>query len=439
MHSHGCQPHVIVAGLGRTQARHAPARMKARASGLRIVLLGGFGRVPFAGMAWETLFYLEGFRRLGHDVYYVEDSAHWPYYATKDTTTEAACQAAADYIARMLAWCGMPDRWAYRTVAQDDRVYGLSEQQFSQLFQTADVVINLAGSTWLRDEHLRVPVRVYLETDPGCNEIQAAQGDPEMLRMLAEHTHHYIFAENLGAPDCRLPAQPVEYRHSRNPVVLEWFTPPEDAPAPGGRRPLRFTTVGNWDQSGHGFDIEWQGEVYTWSKHHEFLKFLELPSRIGHPVELALGSITKGDVAMLRSHGWQIVEAYPLSRDILPYREYIWASDGEFTVAKDQNVRLRTGWFSDRSAEYLAAGRPVITQDTAFGSVLPTGAGLFAFNSMEDIVGAFEAVQADYATHSRAARDIAEEYFRAETVLARFIDDLGGARAGGGVDGHAAI
>ena len=406
--------------------------MKSRASQLRIVLLGSFGRVPFAGMAWETLFYLEGFRRLGHDVYYVEDSVHWPYYATRQTTTDAACQAAADYIARMLAWCGMPDRWAYRTVAQDDRVYGMSDRQFNQLFRTADVVINVAGTTWLREEHLRVPVRVYLETDPGSNEIQAAQGDPEMLRMLQEHTHHYIFAENLGAPDCRLPAQPVEYRTSRNPVVLEWFSPPPDAPAPGRTRPLRFTTVGNWDQTGHGFDIEWEGEVYTWSKHLEFLKFLDLPARVGHPVELALGSIADEDVAMLRSHGWHVVPALPLSRDILPYRDYIWGSDAEFTVAKDQNVRLRTGWFSDRSAEYLAAGRPVITQDTAFGCALPTGAGLFAFTSMDDLVDAFEAVQADYPRHSRAARAIAEEYFRAETVLARFVEDLGGTNGAAG-------
>jgi hypothetical protein len=101
------------------------------------------------------------------------------------------------------------------------------------------------------------------------------------------------------------------------------------------------------------------------------------------------------------------------------------ASAGEFTVARDLNVRLRSGWFSERSACYLAAGRPVITQDTGFGTVLPTGTGLFAFQTLDEIVAAFDAVQTDYDRHSRAARDIAEEYFRAETVLAKLLGDLG--------------
>jgi hypothetical protein len=394
---------------------------------MRIVVLGEFGRIPFAGMAWEALFYLEGFRRLGHDVYYVEDTDHWPYYDTPQTSTEAACQATADYLGRMLAWCGMPDRWAYRSVAQDGRVYGMPAWRLTELFRTADLLVNLPGSTWLREEHLQVPVRAYVQTDPGLCEVEAAAGDPATLLMLREHTHHFIFAENLEAPDCRLPAQPVRYLLTRNPIVIEWFTPPGGFPAGGWtpRMPPRFTTVGNWDQSALGRDMELDGEVYTWSKHLEFLRFLDLPARIGQRIELALGSITPDDVAMLRGRGWDVVDAQPLSRDIVPYRQYVWGSDAEFTVAKDQNVRLRTGWFSDRSAEYLAAGKPVITQDTAFGAVLPTGEGLFAFDSMEEIVDAFDAIRGDYARHSRAARAVAEECFRAERVLARFLDAVG--------------
>jgi hypothetical protein len=206
---------------------------------------------------------------------------------------------------------------------------------------------------------------------------------------------------------------------------LEWFTPPVRGSANGHRPPeaLRFTTVGNWKQT--GYDIEWNGQTYTWSKHTEFLKFLELPRRIGQPVELALASITKKDTRRLTSRGWRVVEAYPLTTDILPYRDYIFGSHGEFTVAKDQNVRLRSGWFSERSASYLTAGKPVITQDTGFGRVLPTGEGLFAFNTIDDIVAAFEAVHSDYAKHSRSARAIAEECFRAEAVLSKLIRDAG--------------
>jgi len=129
------------------------------------------------------------------------------------------------------------------------------------------------------------------------------------------------------------------------------------------------------------------------------------------------------DSNVLKSNGWRLMDSHPLT--VCSYRDYLQASRGEFTVAKDANVRLKTGWFSDRSACYLAAGRPVITQDTGFGTMLPTGEGLFAFNTMDEILTAFEAIECDYERHCRAARDIAEEYFKAETVLSRLLNDLG--------------
>jgi hypothetical protein len=392
---------------------------------LRIIVMGIMGRTPFAGVALESLHYLEGFRRLGHDVYYIEDTWDWPYDPEKNTVTDDS-RYTVNYIARMMSWCGLPDHWAYRAAENDGRIYGLSQAQFAQVFEQADVLVNLTGSTLLHDEHFRVPIRVYLETDPGLPEIEIAKGSRDTIEFLNAHTHHLTFAENLGAPDCRLPAGPYQYRFTRQPIVLDWFTPRGGATPNGNRRNganLRFTTVGNWRQT--GTDVEWNGEVYTWSKHHEFLKFIDLPGRIGRPIELALACDEPDAIQLLHSHGWRVVDAFPLTTDILPYRDYIFGSDCEFTVAKDQNVRLRSGWFSERSASYLTAAKPVITQDTGFGRILPTGEGLFAFNSMEEIVAAFEAIHSDYARHSRAARAIAEEYFRAETVLAKFIEDLG--------------
>jgi hypothetical protein len=173
------------------------------------------------------------------------------------------------------------------------------------------------------------------------------------------------------------------------------------------------------------------------------MKFIDLPLRTQQPIELAMGladaAVTRpgfGEVipavgmtveerCTLDSNGWKLVDAHAFTTDPWTYRDYVRASRGEFSVARDQNVRLRSGWFSERSACYLAAGRPVITQDTGFGKVLPTGEGLFAFSTMEDIVAAFEAIDSDYEWHSRAAREIAEQYFKAETVLAKLIDDLG--------------
>jgi hypothetical protein len=388
---------------------------------LRLIVLGAVGRIPFAGMAWEALHYLEGFRRLGHDVFYVEDTNAWPYNPELDSSSPD-CRHALDYIARVMGWAGLSDRWAYRAAEPDGTVYGLSETGFQQLFKNADALINWGGSTVLRDEHWRVPVRAFLETDPGLGEILAAKGDREFIEHLTAHTHFFNWAENLGAADCRLPRASVTYQRTHMPVILDWFTGAEARRSRADRSAaLRFTTVANWYQPG---EVEWEGEVYAWSKHHQFLGYLDLPWRLRQPVELALGSVDDDALQLLASHGWRVVDAAPFGKDLLPFREYIFNSDGEFTVAKDVYVRLRTGWFSDRSAYYLAAGKPVITQDTGFGGFLPTGEGLFSFSTMDEILDAFERIHSDYRRHSQAARAIAEQHFRAETVLAELVEGL---------------
>jgi hypothetical protein len=192
------------------------------------------------------------------------------------------------------------------------------------------------------------------------------------------------------------------------------------------KTPSYFTTIAKWRQPGK--DIDWSGETYSWSKHVEFLKFIDLPRRTEQEFELALAWQDENDqeaIPNLRSHGWRIVDAISLSLDTAPYREYILRSRGEFTVAKDQNIRLRSGWFSDRSACYLAAGKPVVTHDTAFGNILPVGRGLFAFRNMEDILTAIDTIESDYDRQSRAAREIAQEYFATENVLRSLIERVG--------------
>jgi hypothetical protein len=164
--------------------------------------------------------------------------------------------------------------------------------------------------------------------------------------------------------------------------------------------------------------------VYEWSKHHEFLKFLDVPCETGQAFELAMNRYGE-DRGLLERHGWQVRDALAFSTDIDAYRDYVAHSRGEFTVAKDQNIRLRTGWFSDRSATYLAAGRPVITQETGFGNILPTGKGLFAFTTMEEIGEAVEQINRSYVCQCRAAREIARAYFSYDVVLPRLLNDIG--------------
>jgi hypothetical protein len=190
-----------------------------------------------------------------------------------------------------------------------------------------------------------------------------------------------------------------------------------------------FTTIGNWEQQWRS--VQYKGETYHWSKHHEFQKVLDLPKAVsGQTLELALASLSHDVRQMLQSHGWKIRLAMAFSENPTMYRRYIGGSRGEFTVAKDQNVRLRSGWFSDRSATYLAAGKPVVTQETGFENVLPTGKGLFAFSTIDDARAAIETINSDYPAACASARAIAREYFSSDAVLKPLMTEMG-LRGGG--------
>jgi hypothetical protein len=383
---------------------------------LKIVILGILGRDPLAGVAWQVLHYLEGFRRLGHDVYYVEDTGEWA----------DDCSHIVDYIARLMEWCGLRDRWAYRAASMDGLYFGLSEIQILRLFEKADAIVNLTASTLLREEHLRVPARIYLETDPGLPQIVVAKGNRQTIDFLNAHTHHFTFGENFGEPDCGLPVGPFDYCPTRQPIIVDWWSSTSNRTTSQSLQAIvqsHFTTIATWKESAK--NIKWNGKNYTWSKHHQFLKFIDLPRSTAQPFELALACGDDKAIQLLMLHGWRVVDAMALSEDILPYRNYILSSRGEFTVAKEQYTCLHTGWFSDRSACYLAAGRPVITQETGFSKFLPTGRGLFGFKTMEDILAAVDKIESDYERSCRAARDIAIEYFAADKVVNRLMERVG--------------
>jgi hypothetical protein len=379
---------------------------------MRMVVAGGVGAMPFAGVTWQVLHYLEGFRRLGHDVFYLEDTQRWPY----DPVNETVCDDPAPAIAYIESLMKAHDfKWAYRDVASEE-LYGVSERALAELLSSADLLINVSGVMVLRDDHMRVPVRVYLETDPVLPQIEIAKGNDFTIDMLAAHTHHFTYGENFGAPDCEVPLGWFDYLPTRQPVVLDWwrsYGPPTER---------AFTTVANWHQESK--DIRWNGRLLTWSKDVQFARFMSLPSRVEVPVELALAADDDGALSRLREAGWRVRPAAPLSKNIDAYRDYVRGSTGEFSVAKEQYALLRSGWFSDRTACYLAAGRPAIVQDTGFDRALPTGEGLHAFRTLDDAVAAFEDVCSDYSRHARAAQEIAAEHLRAEKVLGRLIDAL---------------
>ena len=383
----------------------------------KIVLLGMASKIPVAGVVWQTLHYLIGFRRLGHDIYYVKEHGRTPSMFMETEEDDAEANAAA-FIARLMHRFDLGDRWAFHALYDDGRCFGLSESKLKELFRSADLVINLHGGTIPLPKHYSRGQLVYLETDPVEVQIELYRGSSEVIDYLAPHRAFFSYGENYARPDCKLPVSDrFHFQATRQPVVLDFWG------AESGRTGDLFTTIGNWKQEWR--DIRFNGEVYHWSKHHEFLKFLDLPARTGRPFELALSSYDEEEQRMLESKGWRVRPALDLSREIDPYRTYITESRGEFTVAKDQNVRLRTGWFSDRSATYLAAGRPVITQETGFSDFLPTGEGLFGFSTIEEAIGAVESINSNYQRHREAALSIAREYFSHEVVLKQLLEGIG--------------
>jgi hypothetical protein len=257
-----------------------------------------------------------------------------------------------------------------------------------------------------------------VETDPVGAELRLAGGDEHTRVAFSRHHAIATYGENFGNPDCGVPLNGLVYAKTRQPIDLELWPAAYD---PAARH---FTTIGNYRQTGN--DVLFAGEVYTWSKHHEWERFLDLPRRTPQSFELALNVDDPADRARLAARGWALVSPLRMSLDVFgAYPAYIRGSRGEFTVAKDQNVRLRSGWFSERDACYLASGKPVVAQDTGFGCVLPTGRGLFAVTTVEEAASAIEAINADYPAHCRAARALAAEHFEASRVAGRLLRDLG--------------
>jgi hypothetical protein len=234
--------------------------------------------------------------------------------------------------------------------------------------------------------------------------------------MLEAHDTHFTFGENIGAPDCAIPPTPFDWKPTRQPVALDLW---EGAPTGGNS----YNTITTW--TNRGKNVVWQGETYYWTKDREFEKYLDLPLlRPDVGFELAAG--VPDDVKVLLSeHGWNQVHSVEMSASVDRYRQYIQESRGVFTVARDQYVRPNTGWFSDRTACYLAAGRPVITQETGFSKFLPTGKGLFGFRTMDDVLAAVDTIESDYEGSCRAAREVAAECFATEKVVGSLMERAG--------------
>jgi len=385
----------------------------------RIVVMGFMGSCPIAGVIWQHIHYIVGLQRLGHEVYYVEDSARLPYNPeTFEVNNEY------DYAARLLARLanefGFEGRWGFcaRYLPRNPAV-GLSLKKIRQLYREADAILNICGTQEFNEDLLRSERILYIESDPGVEQIKIDKRVRSTIKYLRGHHALFTFGENVGTKDFPVPLHNFKWWPTRQPVVTDlWKT--NRAPA----RDAVLTSVANWSTSGLK-DISWRGKKYLWSKSREFLRFIAAPKKSGETFELATNIKDEKTRKKFLRNGWRFRSPHDLSVDYWLYRDYVRRSKGEFTVAKDQYVRLNTGWFSDRSACYLAAGRPVIIQETGFTKIYGGDAGLLSFRSLGEIVDAARMIKADYAKHSRAARNLAREVFEAEKVLRSLLERAG--------------
>ncbi|MGH7785401.1 MAG: glycosyltransferase family 1 protein [Candidatus Binatia bacterium] len=383
---------------------------------MRIVVTGLVATYPMGGVSWDYLAYVDGFRRLGAEVLYLEDTGGWVYHPQAQTFSDDAAPNLR-YLVEALRVIDAPaDSWSLR--APDGVQHGLGLDAVARFCRGADLFLNVSGSCWLRDEYRGARRTAYLDTDPGYTQATlsaVAEGCASAEQqfsadLIRQHDRFFTFAEHIGAPDCRVPMGDLAWRPTRQPVVLERW------PVHVGPSAARYTTVMSWKPGGAPPVI---GGVTYGSKDVEFMRFAALPQRVPVELEVAVGgAVPRGELA---AHGWRVVDAYECSTTMAVYQDYLRRSRGEWSVAKQIYVALRSGWFSTRSAVYLASGRPVIVQDTGWSAHYPTGDGLFAFRSLDEAVAALARVEADYAHHCAAARAVAERELAAPRVLERLL------------------
>jgi hypothetical protein len=384
----------------------------AAGSRLRIVVLGYVVRGPLGGMVWLNLQYLIGLARLGHDVYFLEDSDDYPScYDPSRFTTDCDPSYGLRFAADTLERIGFAERWTYHD-AHTGRWMGPCADRALQICASADLLLDLAGVNPLRPWTASIPVRALVDHDPAFTQVRHLT-DPAAGERAWQHTAFFSIGENIGRAGCTVPDDGLPWRPTRPPVVLDLW------PSLPGREHGWFTTVMQWDSY---VSRECAGRRFG-MKSESFEAYVDLPERTSARLELAVGG-GAAPRARLEGRGWKVVDPSDLSRDPWTYQEYIQGSKAEFSIAKHGYVTSHCGWFSERSACYLSTGLPVVVQDTGFSDWLPAGEGVVSFTTPDEAIAGLERIERSYARHCRAAREIAAEYFDSRTVLPRLLDDI---------------
>lgn len=382
-------------------------------SGVRIVVAGYLVRGPLGGMASYHLQYLKGLIDLGHEVYFIEDSDDYPscYDPVRDATGTDASYGLR-FAAETFRRAGLGDLWAYHD-AHSGSWHGPRANDAIGLCKSSELLLDLGGLAPDRSWLFEIPVRALIDLDPVFTQIRHLT-DPAARERARNFTAFFTVGESIGR-GADIPDDGLPWRSTRQPIVLsDW--PVCDPPSDAG-----FSTVMLWDS----YPVsEFAGRRYG-MKSQSFEPFLDLPLRVSVAMELAVGSAS-APIDRLRGCGWSIRDSREPTRDPWTYRQYIAASLAEFSVAKQAYVTTRSGWFSDRSAAYLASGRPVLLQETGFSDWIESGRGLLSFQTADQAVEGIEEIRRHHPLHARAARELAECHFDSKRILGDLVESAFG-------------
>jgi hypothetical protein len=378
---------------------------------MRILVLGYIVRGPLGGLAWHHLQYVLGLREMGHEVLFLEESDNYPSCynpRTLEFTTDP--HYGLTFINDLFTRFELTEHWSYFD-AHKNKWYGLSNRKVKEFCVSADLVLNISGINPVREWWHSIPCRILIDTDPVFTQIKhltnAAQAE-----LAKAHTHFVTFGENIGKQDCLIPNDGLLWRATRQPVYLNAWQ------VSGIVSKGSWTTVMQWDSYKSG---EFKGKIYG-MKSQSFKPFMNLPKLIApEQIEIALGSAS-APKAELENMGFKITDPLSVTETHHSFQRYIASSKGEWTVAKHGYVITNSGWFSERTLNYMACGKPVIVQDTGFSQNLPLGEGLLGFANPGEAVEQFNRVNVDYRQHCASARRIVEEHFDSTKVIKKLLE-----------------
>lgn len=394
---------------------------------LRIIVGGMVGQFPLGGVAWDYFHYVLALRELGHEVYYHEDTNTWPYNPSiREPSADGVYNA--NFIQTFFEKHA-PDlvhQWHYRLL--QDKCFGMSKSAFDQVAKSADVYLNVSGVCLLPDSLPTRCRKVFLDSDPGYNQMGLqdlldAQGPTarRYVEVAKQHDVHLTYAENIHQPDCQLPRCGIDWITTRPVVTLGDWRAAKDTPL---MPDAAYTTVMTLDLSKEPKRLHYRGVDY-FDKRPEFERFIALPKRLPDlRLMLAIGNNNDATMHALADNGWVVADAHEASLTPEAYRDFIAHSAGEWSIAKNVYAATRSGWFSCRTCCYLASGRPAVVQETGWSKYIPSGAGVFAFNTMDEAVAGLERVASDPAKQRRLAYDLAREYLAPDKVINPLLESI---------------